>query len=153
MDSSVNKVYEVSFNIVPTLSEEAMAAEFGNLKETLLKLSGFVISEQYPKPISLAYIMEKVIANKNTKFSSAYFGWVKFEAPVSVVEELKRILDRNENIIRHLIIKTVRENTLAPKRTFRPDTARRKFSSQQGTEEVEMDKEAVDKKIEELSVV
>jgi len=153
MDNSENKVYEVSFNIVPTLADELVAAEFGNLKEALSKLGGSVIAEQYPKLINLAYEMNRVIANKNTKFNSAYFGWVKFEAPATAAPELKKALDRNENIIRFMIIKTVRENTMAPKKIFRPEGTRRAMGvSKHEVKEVEMDKEAVDKKIEEFII-
>jgi ribosomal protein S6 len=154
MDNSENKVYEIAFNIVPTLSEEIVAAEFGNLKDALTKLGGSVITEQYPKPMNLAYIMERVIANKNNKFGSAHFGWIKFEAPAQAVVELKKSLDRNENIIRTMIIKTVRENTMAPKKIYRPELSnKRRYTPQiETSEETAMDKEAVDKKLDELIV-
>jgi len=153
MTDKENKVYEVAFNIVPTLSDEALAAEFGNLKEALSKAGAPVISEQYPKTIPLAYTMNRVINNKNNKFNSAFFGWVKFEMDPGALDAFKKILDRNENIIRLMIISTVRESTLAPKKTFRPDMARRKpTGGSEVKEDVVMDKEAVDKKLDELVV-
>ena len=95
MTDKENKVYEVAFNIVPTLSDEALAAEFGNLKEALSKAGAPVISEQYPKTIPLAYTMNRVINNKNNKFNSAFFGWVKFEMDPGALDAFKKILDRN----------------------------------------------------------
>jgi ribosomal protein S6 len=152
MDNSENKVYEISLNIVPTLTDDVVASEYANVKDTITKLGGSFIAEQAPRPINLAYTMNRVIANKNTKFTSAHFCWVKFEAPASAAVDLKKSLDRNENIIRFMIIKTVRENTMAPKKIFRPDGARRTPGSKDEVVEEEMDKAAVDKKIEELTV-
>ncbi len=152
MDKSENKIYELAFNIVPTLSEEVVSAEFANIKDIIAKLGGSFIAEQSPKPINLAYTMNKVINNKNNKFGSAHFGWVKFEIVPSAIAEIKKILDRDDNIIRFMTLSTVRENTLAPKKTFRADGGKRKSSGDEAGEEVQMDKEAVDKKIEELSV-
>ena len=147
-----NKVYEIAFNIVPTLADEQVAATFGALKDTMTKLGGSMLVEAYPKPMNLAYAMNKVISNKNNKFSTAHFGWVKFEMPAANVEEFKKILDRDENIIRFMILKTVRENTMAPKKTFRADGAKRGSSRDESAEDAAMDKEVVDQKIDELIV-
>lgn len=147
-----NKVYEIAVNIVPTLSDDQVAGVFGILKDTMTKLGGSMIEEQYPKQMALSYTMNRVISNKNNKFNTAYFGWVKFEMPAANVEEFKKILDRNEDIIRLMILKTVRESTLAPKKVLRADGAKRKGSKDETTEESEMDKEAVDKKIAEITV-
>ena len=149
-------VYEISFNISPFLSEEDLAQEYGKIKENLSKAGAVFISEQYPKQIELAYTMERVISNKKNKFNQAFFGWVKFEITADGLASFEETLKTDENLIRYLIIQTVRENTMAPKKTFvrsgdksvRPAGA---VKEEEG-EAVEMDKEAVDKKIEELVV-
>jgi ribosomal protein S6 len=151
MEKDENKIYEVAFNAVPTLSEEALASEFSNIKDALSKLGGSVIAEAYPKTINLAYTMNKVISNKNNKFSTAHFGWIKFEMPASAVEEFKKLMDRDDNIIRSMIISTVRESTLAPKKTFSRENGKRRSSADDAKAE-DMDKEAVDKKLEEITV-
>jgi hypothetical protein len=65
--------------------------------------------------LSLAYPMYKVVSNKKTKFESAYFGWVKFDGDPKGVSKIKKALEAKENVLRFIIIKTVRENTLARK--------------------------------------
>lgn len=150
-------VYEASFNISPFLSEEALAQEYGNIKENLSKIGAIFISEQYPKQLELAYTMERVISNKKQKFNQAFFGWTKFEVSAEGLASFEKTLKADENIIRYLIIRTVRENTLAPKKTFNRSSGEKSTRAPEAfkvvTEDaVEMDKEAVDKKIEELVV-
>jgi len=75
----------------------------------------------------LAYEMSRSIHNKKQKFSYGYFGWVKFECTTSQAEVIKDMLDKNEKIIRYLLIKTIRESTLSPRRPFsRQEGGRRK---------------------------
>jgi len=146
-----NRIYEVGYLVLPTLPEDKVAAAVGDLKAALEKSNAVVISDENPRVTRLAYSIEKVIDNKKNKFDTAYFGWVKFEAPAEAAQDLKGSLDRNEKFVRFMIIKTVRENTMAPKKVFRPEGARRPSTKDEGAEAVEMDKEAVDKKIEELT--
>jgi ribosomal protein S6 len=105
-------VYEVAFHIVPTVSPEKLPAEYDAIKAVLGGVGATIISEEAPKMRPLAYQMVKVIGPVHHKFDTAYFGWVKFDATTESVGEIKKALDASEKIIRHLIIKTVRENTL-----------------------------------------
>lgn len=105
-------VYELSFHIIPTIAEEQVAAECAKVKSAIEAHKAAFISEEFPAMRSLAYSMTKKINAKNQKFTSAYFGWVKFEAPADEIPALKQDIDANVNILRHLLIHTVRENTL-----------------------------------------
>jgi len=106
------QVYELGFHIVPTIAEEKVANVFGDIKSLLEKKGAIFISEEYPKMRPLAYTMFQNEAGKNEKFNFAYFGWVKYELPKEATEEVKEKLEKNKNILRFLVIKTVRENTL-----------------------------------------
>jgi ribosomal protein S6 len=104
-----------------------------------------------PKKINLAYQMQKTLQNVINKFNSAYFGWVKFSMEPEKVLELKKKLDLDPNIIRLLIIKTVKENTIAAKRFVHRDMLRRKplTMKKEGEEEAApINKEEVDKEID-----
>src|SRR6185503_1731978 len=111
-----SRIYEVVFLLVPTLAEEEVPAAFGNIKEVVASFGGAVISDEIPRNITLAYTMSKVISNVRSKFNSAYFGWVKFEMDAEKVLEMKKKLDLDPQIIRFLILKTVKENTIAARR-------------------------------------
>jgi ribosomal protein S6 len=106
------QVYELGFHIVPTIAEEKVANVFGDIKSLLEKNGAVFISEEYPKMRPLAYTMFKNEAGKNEKFNFAYFGWVKFDLGKEEIVEVKEKLEKNKEILRFLIIKTVRENTL-----------------------------------------
>lgn len=145
------RVYELGYLLVPTLSEENMPATYSNLKDLIVSLGGEIISDEMPKIISLAYLMSKVTQNVRSKFDSAYFGWVKFGINPEKVLELKKKLDIDSNFIRFLILKTVRENTIAAKRFIHKDTRRKMpIAKKEGENETitPIDKEEIDKEID-----
>lgn len=146
-----SRIYEVGYLLVPTLSEENMLMAYGNLKDLVVSLGGEIISDEMPKMISLAYNMQKVYQNVRSKFDTAYFGWVKFEMDPQKVLELKKKLDIDPNFIRFLILKTIRENTIAAKRFVHRDSRRKiSTSKKEGENETSapIDKEEIDKEID-----
>lgn len=149
------RVYELGYLFVPTISEESLASEVGLLKDIFEKSGAITISEEYPKLIELCYKMDKVIANKKNKFENGYFGWIKFEVEISVLAGIKEKLNKSDSIIRYLLIKTIRENTIASKRPVRSDSRKRNTKKEGEDTDVpapEMNKEEVDKKIDELVI-
>jgi ribosomal protein S6 len=146
-----SRIYEVGYLLVPTISEEDLPAIYGNLKETVASSGGDAISDEMPKMINLAYPMSKTLQNVITRFDSAYFGWVKFSMDPEKVSELKKKLELDPKMIRFLIIKTVKENTIAAKRFVHRDMIRRRPPTlkKEGEEEAApIDKEEVDKEID-----
>jgi ribosomal protein S6 len=146
------QVYEVGYLLVPTLSEEQVPAVYTSLKDLIASLNGQFISDEMPKMIPLAYTMLKVVQNVRSKFDSAYFGWVKFEMDTESILELKKKLDLDPNIIRFLITKTVKENTLSPKKfVSKEGGARRKTTAKkENTEEVVLDEKEIDEEIDKM---
>lgn len=143
------QVYELGYLLVPTLSEEEVRGYFTSLKDMISNAKGEFISEEMPRLIPLAYEMTKVISNVNHKFNDGYFGWIKFEMSTQDVLDLKAKLDLESNIIRFLITKTVRENTIAQKKFTPKDSFRKKTKKEEG-EEVPLNEEEVDKEIEKM---
>ncbi len=111
-------VYEVGYHMVPTIAEENVGEEVTILKDMLAENGANFISDEYPRLMELAYEMTRSIANKKQKFTTGYFGWVKFECTPEEAKTIKELLDKNEKLVRYLLIKTVRENTMSPKRTY-----------------------------------
>ena len=110
------RVYELGYLLVPTIPEDEVGAMYGNLKELVATHAGVMISDDMPRMIPLAYEMLKVTQNVRSKYTNAYFGWLKFEMEADQIGEMKKKLDLDPNVLRFLIIKTVRENTIAAKR-------------------------------------
>jgi len=105
-------VYEVGFHIVPTVSPENLPKEVEAIKAILGKVGAKIVSEESPKMMTLSYPMLKVVGPKRDYFEMAYFGWIKFEGEPSVAVELKKALDISEKVLRFIIVKTIRENTM-----------------------------------------
>jgi ribosomal protein S6 len=116
IEQAENRIYELGFHVVSSIPEEKLPAEVTIIKDLLESNGAVIISEEFPKLRALSYTMTKVVGPKHLKFDTAYFGWVKFEMNPDAVSKIKNSLERNDNIIRFLIVKTVRENTMtAPK--------------------------------------
>jgi len=151
------RVYELGYLLVPTIKEEDVPAMYGNIKEFVVNLGGVTIADEIPKMISLAYPMTKVTANVRGKFSTAYFGWTKFTMNAGKVLELKKKLDLDPNFVRFLILKTVKENTIAAKRFVRRDMVHRRSPtikrSGDDKEAVPINKEEIDKEIDAMVAV
>ena len=106
------QVYELGYHIVSTVAEENLSKEAEALKAIVLKDGGSLVSLGEPKLINLAYSMTKSVADTKKKFNTAYFGWLKFETKSELMPMIKKAVDANPNVLRYLLIKTVRENTL-----------------------------------------
>lgn len=135
------QVYELGFHLLPTVAEEKVGDEISAIL-TEIEKGGEIIQEEYPKLKDLAYSISKYIETKKTRFDKAYFGWIKFEGPTELAESLKKVCDNHANVLRYLIIKTVRENTLVkPKEEKKEEEKGKEFS-----------KKDVDKSIDELVI-
>lgn len=113
---SLQRIYEVGFHIVPGVSEDKIWAKVSAIKENLDRIKAVVVSEEAPRMRALSYAIQKSIGGRYQNFSQAYFGWIKFEADAAGVFLFKEALEKNENILRFLIVKTVRENTMTAPR-------------------------------------
>ncbi len=153
-DGADSRVYEVGYLLVPTISEENVPGMYGNLKDLVSSYGGTIIADDMPRMTQLAYTMLKVVSNVRSKFNTAYFGWIKFTMDPEKVLELKKKLDLSPDIIRFLILKTVKENTIAAKRFIGRDMVHRKApgvgASKEGqvVEAVPINKEEIDKEID-----
>lgn len=151
------KIYELSYLLVPELTEGEVIHEVGAIKSLITDTFGGVeIGAEMPKGIDLAYEMEKQLGAKKSKYTKAFFGWIKFELTQDKIAEVKTALDKNHKIIRFLIIKTVRENTMAVKKVFAREgvgtvaTKKMPGAGKDGSVAVAVSDEELDKTIAEL---
>lgn len=153
MENEVLKgdIYELGLHLVSDINPEEVPARFGDIKNALENMGAMVISEEMPKELELAYEMRAVIENKVQYFTRSYFGWVKFELSADKIAEVKNMMDSRNDIIRMLLVSTVRENTLSPRKLFE----KKEGSSRRKKEEKEtmpMDTEAVDAELDKILV-
>lgn len=147
-ETSKKQIYELGYHFLPTLSEDEVAKSVTALKDQLTGIEATTIAEANPALMTLAYEIGKDIENKNRKFATAYFGWIKFEVATEVIEGFKELMDKNPNILRFIIVKTVRESTLAVPKVAHKGMTRRTPSDV--VEGAPMDAVEVDKKIDEM---
>ncbi len=151
------RVYELGYLLIPTISTDELPAAYGDIKALVSSFGGEVISDEMPKMINLAYEMLKVTANVRAKHNTAYFGWVKFYMTPAKVLELKKKLDFDAKVIRFLILKTVKENTIAAKRFVHREGGvhtKPTYTKKEETEVVApINKEEIDREIDALIAV
>lgn len=140
------KVYELGYHLIPTLAEEEVPQYVNKIKDALDSYGAVVISEESPKKMDLAYTMYPSVSNKKQKYTKGYFGWIKFEVDTESADKFKKDVEGMDEVFRSLLIVTVRENTMAPKKLF---SAPKKRTSRHGDEE-KMDVAVVDKEIDAL---
>lgn len=148
MENETNKnVYELGFHLVPTIEAENTAKAFGDIKEAIEKMGATVISSEMPKEMTLAYEMRAVIDNKVAYFTKSFFSWIKFDLDPSLVSGVKEMIEKRNDIIRFIIVSTVTENTLAPRKLFEKKEGGRKKKEEKS---VPMDTEAVDAELDKM---
>jgi ribosomal protein S6 len=147
-----SSIYEVGYIMIPSIPEENLGGEVTMLKDTLSENGAVFISDEYPKMLELAYEMSRSIANKKQKFSYGYFGWVKFECSTASARVIKEFLDKNEKLVRYLMIKTVRESTMSTKRAYGKTDGSKRRSTPRPEESMPINEEVIDKEIDALVV-
>ncbi len=111
-EENKNIIYEAGCLFLPIVSDKDVLTEVSNIKKSLEKLGFEFLSGDGPNMRDLAYPMKKIIDGKKTLFEKAYFVWLKFKADPEKLAELKIDLDKNENLLRYLLIKTVEKDIL-----------------------------------------
>lgn len=151
-DEAAIRIYEVGYHILPIISEENLPAEVGNIKGMIEGHGAMFISEEFPKLRPLAYALSKSVEGKRQDFDQAYFGWVKFEIDPEKALEIKKALDANKSVLRHIFIETVRESTMSFIRTapYRKDEDRPEGEPEVKEELTAEDEEKVNQAIDDL---
>src|SRR3989338_1257368 len=98
------RIYEIGYHIIPTVKEEDIEKTVGEIrkviessppKEDRPSVGGgktSFIAEGAPSLMKLAYPMSVREGEKYTEYDRGYFGWIKFEAPASIVAVLNHAL-------------------------------------------------------------
>ena len=97
--------YELAFHVLPTVAEGEVPAVFEGLKAAITKAGAEVTDEEAPARFDLAYEIIKYLEGRNRKFTSAYFGWVRFTAQPEQVGKINEAVEGTKELLRHLLIK------------------------------------------------
>lgn len=147
-------VYEISYHLIPTIDEAEVPAKASEIKSLVESQNGIIISEELPKPMVLAYEISKSVGGKKHDFNRAYFGWLKFEAEPDRIGAIKTKIENLEEVLRFLMIKTVRENIMHTPRIpmFRKENAPKEEKAEGEADKPKASEAEMDKSIDELLV-
>ncbi|MDB5259650.1 MAG: Ribosomal protein [Candidatus Taylorbacteria bacterium] len=110
------KVYEIGYLLVSSIPKEKVADITVELRNIVTNKGANIIAEEAAEITQLAYTMIKKVGAANIRFNEGYFGWVKFELSGSEIEAVKKAFEENPNMLRSLIITTVRDTTYLGKK-------------------------------------
>ena len=150
-----NSIYEVGYHLIPTIEEGDVLTEVLKIKTLIEENDGLIIAEELPKMIPLAYEISKSIGSKKQDFNKAYFGFIKLEVEPSKIDSIKIKLETFDEVLRFIIIKTVRENTLfTPKiPMFKKELKKEeKETCEVSADQPKVSEEEIDKSIDELLI-
>lgn len=149
-------VYEAGYHITPTVAEGDIEAVVSRIRAAIEKAGGAFIAEGAPQKVSLSYAIAQWNNGRWAKFDQVYFGWLKFEAATDVIAGIEQGLKADREILRHIVFKTVREDTRANVRQFvlkevkRTDTIKSTRRVATPETKAEISDEKIDEAIEEL---
>lgn len=112
-DEMTARIYEIGYHIVPTVKEEDLEKIVSEIRSVIEKAGGSFIAEGAPSLTKLSYGMQAREGDRHIEYDRGYFGWIKFEAKVAIVAALTESLKRNQNFLRFVVFRTVREDTRA----------------------------------------
>jgi ribosomal protein S6 len=106
--------YELAFHVLPTVAEGEVADVFASLKSAVEAAGGTMTSEEEPKRFDLAYEIIKYLEGRNRKFTSAYFGWIRFTLEPAQLAELTETVEETNHLLRHLLIRLTKMEEANP---------------------------------------
>jgi len=106
--------YELAFHVLPTVAEGEVEAVFRSLKDMIIKHNGIITLEEAPARFDLAYEIVKYLEGRNRKFSSAYFGWIRFQVDATEIESIVDAVDHTKELLRHILIRLTKNEEAHP---------------------------------------
>jgi len=97
--------YELAFHVLPTVAEGEVAEVVTALAALVAAAGGTVTGQEDPKRFDLAYEIVKYLEGRNRKFTSAYFGWIRFTLEPVKLAEIMETVEANGKLLRHLLIR------------------------------------------------
>ncbi len=146
-------VYELGFHIVPTVGDDGVSAIVERVRAALGDAE--LINEGAPRKMTLSYQVERSVSGKREKYTEAYFGFIKFATEREQLPGLQEKLRGIPEVLRYLVIETVREDIAMPRRAvFSSDRLEGKTIEKPVAAKevpVEVSEEELDKSLEALT--
>lgn len=106
--------YEFAYHILPTVAEGEVITVTSSLKDLITKAGGQIFDEEEAERFELAYEIDKYLEGKYRKFTSAYFGWLRFKLTPAALAELTANIEDNKQLLRFLMVRLTKVEEANP---------------------------------------
>ncbi len=97
--------YELAYHVLPTVAEGEVDSVTAELKSLITKAGGQIFDEEAAERFELAYEIEKYLEGRYRRFSSAYFGWVRFRLDTQALAAITEDVEAHKAILRTLVLR------------------------------------------------
>ena len=105
-------VYEVAFHIDPNLSDTKVRTVYDDVHKLIESKATALIAESDPTRMTLAYTISHTQEGQKKEYNTSFFAWIAYEGHPENQKEIVDSVQEKEEIIRHLCIKTTKEEAL-----------------------------------------
>ena len=134
--------YELAYHVLPTVTDGEVATVRDRVAAAITAIGGEVSIEEAPQHIELAYDIDKYLEGKHRKFSTAYFGWIRFQAERSQIDALTAAIDADKEILRYLLIRLTKLEEAMPFYFHESQAAEKKVKTVDESVEADIDPNA-----------
>jgi ribosomal protein S6 len=106
--------YELAYHVLPTVAEGEVEAVTESLKNLITNAGGEVFDAEKAERFELAYEIAKYLEGKYRKFTSAYFGWVRFKLTPAALTALTEGVDENKQLLRFMLVRLTKVEEANP---------------------------------------
>ncbi|HMA77755.1 MAG TPA: 30S ribosomal protein S6 [Candidatus Paceibacterota bacterium] len=106
--------YELAFHVLPTVAEGEVTTIEDALTSIITEAGGTIGLTETAQRFDLAYELQKMIDGKYRRFTTSYFGWIRFTAEPRVVEEVLHEVEAHESVLRALVVRLTRQEEEHP---------------------------------------
>ncbi len=106
--------YELAYHVLPTVAEGEVDDVTKALKAIIVAHGGEVFDEEVAERFELAYEIEKYLEGRYRRFSSAYFGWIRFRMSGDAVPTTTEEIEAHKQILRTLLVRLTKQEEANP---------------------------------------
>ena len=106
--------YELAYHILPTVAEGEVSQVTNELKALVTNAGGSVTDEEVAQRFELAYEIDKYLEGKYRKFTSAYFGWIRFTLTPAALTAMTEHVDEHKQLLRFLLVRLTKVEEANP---------------------------------------
>jgi ribosomal protein S6 len=106
--------YELAYHVLPTVAEGEVDAVTTDIKNLITKAGGQIVNEEAAERFELAYEISKYLEGRYRRFSSAYFGWIRFTLDAAQLAAVNEEVEAHKSILRTLTIRLTKAEEQNP---------------------------------------